>query len=303
MKIVFFGTPEFAAETLESLVQTPDINILAVVSQPDKPVGRKKTLTAPPVKVIAEKFNLPVIQPQNKRELAEKLVNLKADFFVVIAFGMILPPEVLKMAKFGAINVHASLLPKYRGASPIQESLLHGDKETGLAIMKMDDQLDHGPVYLIKKLAIAETDNLETLTKKLSKLSADITPLALQDIKEGILSTPIPQNHAKATFCKKIEKEDGLIDWNRSAEEIKNLIRGYTPWPSAYTFINGKKLKILSAETDSTTTAPEKYEIENNELKIGTGEGRVIPKRVQLEGKNETDIKSFLNGSKNLLPL
>ena len=303
MKIVFFGTPEFAAETLESLVKTPDINILAVVSQPDKPVGRKKTLTAPPVKVTAEKFNLPVIQPQSKRELTEKLENLKADFFVVIAFGMILPPEVLKMPKFGAINVHASLLPKYRGASPIQESLLHGDKETGISIMKMDDQLDHGPVYLLKKMAIEETNNLETLTKKLSKLSADITPIALQDIKQGHLSAPIPQNHDRATFCKKIEKEDGIIDWNRSAEEIKNLIRAYTPWPSAYTFINGKKLKILSAETDSIITKPEKYEIENGELKIGTGEGRLIPKRVQLEGKNETDIKSFLNGYKNLLPL
>ncbi len=303
MKIVFFGTPEFAAETLESLVQTPEINILAVVSQPDKPVGRKKTLTAPPVKVTAERFNLPVIQPKNKRELAEKVKNLKADFFVVIAFGMIFPPEVLKIPKFGAINVHASLLPKYRGASPIQESLLHGDKETGISIMQMDDQLDHGPVYLLKKMPIEETDNLETLTKKLSKLSADITPLALQDIKQGFLSAPIPQNHEKATFCTKIEKEDGLIDWNCSAEEIKNLIRAYNPWPSAYTLIDGKKLKILSAETDSITTKPEKYEIENGHLKIGTSKGRIIPKTVQLEGKNQTDIKSFLNGSKNLLPL
>lgn len=302
MKILFFGTPEFAAETLEVLAQTPNIEILAVVTQPDKEVGRKKTLTAPPVKIAAKKYNLQVIQPHNKKELKDLLSKFKADFFLVIAFGMILPEEILKLPKYGAINVHASLLPKYRGASPIQEALLHGDKETGISIIKMDNKLDHGPVYLLKKIPIEENENLESLTKKLAMASREITPLALQDIQEGILR-PIEQNHQKATCCQKIKKEDGKIDWKKSAPEIKNLIQAYTPWPSAYTFVGGKKLKILSAETDLQNSKPGKFEIENNELKIGTGKGRLIPKKVQIEGKNEMDIKSFLNGYKNLLPI
>lgn len=297
MKIIFFGTPEFAAPGLEILAKIPNIEISAVVTQSDKPVGRKKRLTPPPVKIAAEKLGLKVIQPKNKKQLTDLLKNTEADFFIVIAYGMILPKEALKMPKIAAINVHASLLPKYRGASPIQETLLNGDNETGISIMKMDEKLDEGPVYLIKRIKIEKTDNLQTLTTKLANLSAQILPLALEDIIDNDL-TPLPQNHKETTYCKKIKKQDGKINWNKSAEEINNMIRAYTPWPSAYTEFKGKKLKILESNFEKTTSKekPGTFFLEEKTLKIAAKSGNLLPKKLQLEGKNEMEAKAFING-------
>lgn len=299
IKIVFFGTPEFAVKSLESLYRSQNIEVLAVFTQPDKPVGRKQTLTPPPVKEKALELGLKVHQPKDKKALVDMLRPFKADFFVVIAFGMVFPKEALDIAKYGAINVHASLLPKYRGASPIQESLLHGDAETGLTIMKMGEELDNGDIFLIRRFTIDKSDNSAMLSQKLANLSAQILPLVLSDIKNGILK-PVHQNHEKATFCHKINKEDGKIDWNKPAVEILNMLRAYTPWPGVYTHVKGKKLSILEADIESGNIKPNEFVIEKNSLKIGAGSGIVLPTKVKLEGKNETTIKDFLNGNQNL---
>jgi methionyl-tRNA formyltransferase len=302
MKIIYFGTPEFAVKPLENLYKGDNIEILAVVTQPDKPQGRKQIMTASPVKDCAIKLGLKVIQPNNKKELAEELKKMeKVDFFVVIAYGMILSKEVLDMPKLGPINVHASLLPKYRGASPIQEALLHGDKETGVSIMAMDEAMDHGDVYLIKRMAIDEQDSLETLTYKLSIMSAQILPQVLEDIKNGDLS-PIPQHHQKATFCHKIEKEDGKIDFNKSAVEIKNMLRAFTPWPGIFTDFNGKKLKIIESNVSDEQIEAGKFKVDGKILKIGTKKGSLIPSKLQIEGKSVMDVASFLNGYRSHMP-
>jgi methionyl-tRNA formyltransferase len=296
MKIIFFGTPEIAVPSLESLKNYPGIEIEAVVTTKDKAVGRKKIITKSPVKIAAEKLDLKIIQPKNKKELFNSLKDTKADFFVVIAFGMILPKEIINLPKHGAINVHASLLPKYRGASPIQEALLNGDTETGVSIIKIDEDLDHGPLYLVKRIKI-ENDNLPSLTNKMAEESSKILPIILNDIIDGTLS-PIPQNDKNATYCRKIKKEDGEINWDKSAEEIKNMINAYTPWPSAYTVFKGKKIKIIETEISEEQLPPGKFILDNNILKIGTKKGTLIPQKVQLEGKKVVDIKNFINGYK-----
>jgi len=297
MKIVFFGTPDFAVPTLESLAK--EMEVICVVTQPDKKVGRKQIITPPPVKISAKKLGIKVIQPNNKKELKENLKDIKADFFVVLAYGMILEKEVLQMPKYGCINIHASLLPKYRGASPIQESLLNGDKYTGISIMKMGEKLDQGPVYLLRRIEIEDIDDLETLSKKLETLSAKLTPLVLGDIAEGSLS-PLPQEESKATYCKKIEKKDGEINWDSDAEKIHNMIRAYNPWPSAHTKFKGKEIKILEAQLEKTETTTEtgKFFVESGTLKISAKNGNIIPKKLQLEGKNPMSDKEFLNGYK-----
>lgn len=296
MKIIYFGTPEFSVIPLLNLNSDSETEILAVVTQPDKPQGRKQIMTASPVKNCAIELGLKVIQAKNKKELAEELGKIeKADFFVVIAYGMILSKTVLEMPKHGAINVHASLLPKYRGASPIQESLLHGDAETGVSIMAMDETMDHGDVYLIKRVKIDDSDSLETLTAKLSLISAEILPHTLKDIESGVL-TPLHQNHAKATYCHKIEKEDGKIDFNKSAAEIKNMLRAFTPWPGIFTEFNGKKLKIVEATVSNDKIEPGKFKAEGKILKIGTANGSLVPSKLQIEGKNVMDAAAFVNG-------
>jgi len=301
MKIVFLGTPEFAVPSLKMLALTKNIGISTVVTQPDKAVGRKQTLTAPPIKATALELGLPVIQPKNKQSLIESLKDLKADFFVVIAFGMLLPKEILKMPKYGCINVHASLLPKYRGASPIQESLLNGDKETGISIIKIDEELDHGDVFFIKRIPIEKEDNLISLSNRLAETSSIVLPLVLHDIIKQNLS-PLAQLHRNATFCRKIRKEDGKIDWeNKTAEEINNMLKAYTPWPLIYTDFNGKKIQILETTISNDKIAPGKFILDNNILKIGTKKGSLIPKTVQLEGKKPMDIKSFINGYRQFL--
>lgn len=297
MKIVFFGTPEFAVQTLEALAK--EMDVICVVTQPDKKVGRKQILTPPPVKASAEKLGIKVIQPRTKKELREGLKDIKADFFVVLAFGMILEKEILEMPKYGCINIHASLLPKYRGASPIQEALLNGDKSTGVSIMKMAEKLDQGPVYLLQRIEIEDLDDLETLSRKLQALSAKMTPLVLTDIAEGTLY-PLAQIESKATYCKKIEKKDGEINWNSDAEKIHNMIRAYSVWPCAYTKFNGKEIKILEAklEKKETKNMPGKFFIEDGILKISAKNGNILPKKLQLEGKNPMSDKEFLNGYK-----
>jgi methionyl-tRNA formyltransferase len=297
MKIVFFGTPEFAVPTLETLAK--EMDVLCVVTQPDKKVGRKQILTPPPIKISAEKLGIKVIQPKNKKELRENLKGIKADFFVVLAFGMILEKDILEIPKYGCINIHASLLPRYRGASPIQEALLNGDKDTGISIMKMEEKLDQGPVYLLQRIEIEDLDDFETLSRKLQTLSAKMITLVLIDIAEGTLY-PLKQIESKATYCKKIEKKDGEINWGFDVKKIHNMIRAYSVWPSAYTKFNGKEIKILEAKMENKESKIKAGEffIEDGILKISAKGGNIIPKKLQLEGKNQMSDKEFLNGYK-----
>lgn len=300
IKIVYFGTPSFAVLPLKKLALHPEFEVISVITQPDKPVGRKKIMTPPPIKEAAEKLGIKIYQPKNKKKL-EKIVKTlpEVDFFIVIAYGMIFQKELLDIPKIAAINVHASLLPKYRGASPIQEALLNGNKETGISIIKMNKELDAGKIYLIRRIQIKDEENAESLSKRISELSANILPHVLKDIKDGIL-TPVPQA-ANPTFCRKIQKNDGKINWKtQTAEEIKNMIRAYTPWPSVFCEFKNKKLKILETEIEKNDKIkPGKFIFEGKILKIGTKKYTLLPKKLQLEGKNKIDVKAFVNGYKS----
>jgi methionyl-tRNA formyltransferase len=303
MKIHFFGTPEFAVPILKTLATSEDIEIDKVVTQPDKP-GNRKVITPPPVKIAAEELDLEVLQPEKiDKGFIDQIKEDTPDAIVVVAYGEIIPEELLDLPEYGCINVHPSLLPKYRGASPIQEALLNGDEETGITIMKMDEELDHGPILLIKRVAIDPSDDFTKLSKKLSESSAILLLLALNDIEQGIL-TPIPQEESKATFCRKIEKKEGEINWNRTAEEISNQIRALTPWPSTYTDLKGKTLKILEAEIldEASPLKPGEIEIINKEtFAFKTKDKLLSPTKVQLEGKPATSSQDFINGNRKLL--
>jgi len=302
MKIIFFGTPKFAAYILEALHNEEDITVDMVVTQPDRPVGRKKLLTPPIVKTLAEELEIDYFQPENSEELYQKLSTKNVDFFIVVAYGKILSSEVLQLPKLDSVNVHASLLPKYRGASPIQSSLLNGDKETGISIMSMDSEMDQGPVYLTKRVNIEDNDNLDTLSEKLSILASQLLPHTLRDIMHSAL-TPIPQNESEASYCRKIEKKDGSIDWKSKPEDILNLIRAFYGWPTAYTTFNNKKLHIHEAELDtkSSKLQPGTFFLEDNTLKVSTDAQNILPKKLQISGKNIMSSRYFINGYRSLL--
>ncbi len=301
MKIIFFGTPEIAVASLLKLANDPDITVEAVVTQPDKKTGRKQIISQSAIKKVAIQLGIKVLQPNNKAQLKEVLKDYNdIDFFVVIAFGMIIKKEVLDIPKYASINVHASLLPYYRGASPIQESIKNGDEFTGITIMKMDEKLDHGNIYILEKIKIEANDTSETLSTKLSIVSAFILPETLKDIKSGMISS-IPQNHEKATFCSKIEKTDGKINWNEDANTIYNKLRAYTPWPGIYTEIDRKKIKILSAEISSEQVNQGKFLVKEKQLYIGAANKSLKLNTIQVEGKKPMDYKTFINGYQDLI--
>lgn len=306
MKIYFFGTPAFAVPSLEMLAKSSGFKVQAVVTQPDK-LGNRNALTQPPIKIVAETLGLKVFQPEKiDKDLIDQIKKDKPDAIVVVAYGALIPNELLNLTKYGCINVHPSLLPKYRGASPIQEALLNGDKETGISIMKIDEKLDHGPVYLIKRVSIEDSDNFETLSKNLAVISAVLLTMVLTDIENGTLS-PIKQSESNITFCRKITKEDGEIDWNMSAKQILNKIRALNPWPSTYTRIKGKTLKIFEAKINKSSedsirkSKPGDLEILDKEtFGFKAKDAIIAPTIVQLEGKPKTTAKEFLNGYKSL---
>lgn len=301
MKIIFFGTPQFSAEILEEIVKDPIFEVIAVVTQEDKPVGRGNQMTQPPVKKTAERANIKVIQPKNIKELVEKLKEFESvDFFIVVAFGMILSQEILELPKICPLNIHASILPKYRGASPISEAILNGDKKTGISFMIMDEELDHGPVYKIVETNIKNTDTTETLTNKLRILATKHLPKTFEEIATNKIKAT-PQNHTQATICKKIKKRDGKIDFTKNAEDIENMIRAYTPWPSVFFKMNDKKIKLIQAETSDENIKAGTFIIEGKTLKIGTNKGTLIPKILKPEGKRELKVEEFINGYKTFI--
>lgn len=268
-RIIFIGTPEFGAIILEKLVLANYKPVL-VITNPDEPVGRKQVLTPPPVKLIAQKYGIPVIQ---KLEIKEN-----PDLIIVAAYGKIIPKEILNTAKYGAINVHPSLLPKYRGASPIQTAILNGDKKTGVTIMLMDEKMDHGPILMNKEFGIMNNDSYKTLSEKLANMGAVLLIETIPRYLDREI-TPKEQEHSKATFTKIIKKDDGLIDWSKKPEDIERQIRAFNPWPGSFTFVekNGKKLRVKILEA----------EVLDNKLVI---------KKVQPEGKKEMPYEEYLLG-------
>ena len=301
MRIVFAGTPEFAVESL-AILHKSNHEIVAVYCQPDRPKGRGKVLSACPVKLYAEENNLLVIQPEDFSELQnqERFALLKSDVMVVAAYGQILPKNTLQTPRLGCLNIHASLLPRWRGAAPIERAILAGDKETGISIMQMNEGLDTGNVLLEKKYLISEFETSQTLTDNLSSLGADTIIEALSNLSD---LKARPQNNNDASYAKKILKNEAQIDWNQSAETISRIIRAFNPRPIAQTNAKAKQfennvLRITEAEViqDKTIQAPGTIiGYGKGFCYVATGNGVLSLKKVQLAGKKEVSIKDFNN--------
>ncbi len=298
MRIIFFGTPLFAVPSLKALLDSGH-EVLAVVTRPDKQSGRGRHITACPVKQEAQKTGLMILQPQKVKDtaFAGELRQLTPDVIVVVAYGQILPPEVLHMPRYGCINVHASLLPKYRGAAPISRALINGDAATGITTMLMDEGMDTGPVLLQKEMKIKNEDTAESLSDKLSRLGAEILIKTLTGLEQEAIK-PVPQS-SDASYAPMLKKTDGLILWSKPARELCNFIRGMNPWPGAYSFLNGKRVKILKAAAlDGAGASGLVIKFSQNELTVGAGEGLVSILEVQPEGKPAMSISAFLQGRK-----
>lgn len=301
MKIVFMGTPDFSVNALENIVKAGH-DVVGVITQPDKPKGRGGKMQYTPVKEKALKLGLDVYQPQRVKEteFIEKLKEMNPDAIVVIAFGQILPKAILDMPKYGCINVHASLLPKYRGAAPIQWSVIDGEKETGVTTMYMNEGLDTGDI--IDKVVVP-IDKKETGGSLFDKLAIEGGKLILKTLIELENGTAVrtPQDDSKSNYAGMINKQLGKIDFNKSANEIERLIRGLNPWPSAYTKMDGKTLKIWDADVDDSEndSAPGTItEVGKDFIRVATGKGSLKILELQLEGKKRMKTRDFLNGAK-----
>jgi methionyl-tRNA formyltransferase len=297
MKLVYMGTPHFAVPPLEA-IHAAGHDIAAVVTRTDKPAGRGKVLTAPPVKVAAEALRLPVLQPKRVRDpsFVDYLRSLAPEVIVVAAYGQILSGEILTLPRHGCVNIHASLLPAYRGAAPINWAVMQGESETGVTIMQMDEGLDTGAILMQERIAIEGKDTAGTLTGKLSKLGARMIVDALTRIAASSLQQE-PQDDSKATQAPLLTKTDGMIDWTRSAEEIHNRVRGLSPWPGAYAFLDGRLVKILETATLDGTSAPGDITMpEKGSLAVGTGKGLLRVVTLQPEGKKGMTATEFLRG-------
>ena len=301
MKIVFAGTPGFALPSLEALIDSPH-EILAIYTRPDKPSGRGQKLTPSPVKEKASEKNMPLYQPVSLKDSAaqDEMRNLNPDVLINVAYGMLLPEEILNIPKFGCVNIHPSMLPKFRGAAPIQRAIESCNNETGVTIMKMDMGLDTGDIYKQKTLTIEKNDTSETLGKKASKLGAKLLLEVLTEIENGT-AKPTPQNDAESTYAHKLSKEEGKIDWQKSAKEIDCMIRAFIPWPVAYTEINGKYIRIWEAKAEETTSDKPPGTIiqtDKNGIKIATGIGALSLLKIQLPGGKVLSAKDVINANK-----
>lgn len=299
MKVVFMGTPEYAVGALEALWKAGH-DIRAVVTQPDKPKGRGKEPQMSPVKQFAAAHDIPVFQPVRikKPEAVEQLKTYEADVFVVAAFGQILSQEILDMPRFGCVNIHASLLPKYRGAAPIQWAIINGEEKTGVTIMQMDAGVDTGDMLFKSEVAIAPEDTYASLQDKLAKAGADLIVPALAAIEKGEVK-PEPQKSSESSYVGMIDKAMGEIDFARPAAETARLIRGLNPWPSAYTSYKGKKMKIWEASPCEEQAEGEPgtvKKLDKEAIYINTGNGVLKVTQLQLEGKKRMPVKDFLLG-------
>lgn len=298
-RIVFMGTPDFAVPTLEALHDSGH-EVVLVITQPDRPKGRGRKLTASPVKKTAERLQYPVFQPEfikNKASL-EKIEAARADFLVVIAFGHVLPPAVLEMPKFGAINTHASLLPKYRGPAPIQWAVINGESETGVTTMMMDRGLDTGDILMVAREPIGPEDTAGHLHDRLAVIGADLLIATLKAHSEGTLA-PMRQDSDQASYAPLLKKRDGRINWRNPAPAIENFIRGVTPWPGAFTFHGGKRIKIFKANPlDTLSDQPPGTVLESfpDDLWIATGNGILSIRELQGASGKRLSVADFLRG-------
>lgn len=301
LRLVFMGTPEFAVPSLQVLIDEVD-EVVGVFTQPDQPSGRGMSLHAPPVKRLAEAHHIPVFQPQKLRapEVLTCLQEWRPDLIVVVAYGRMLPHAILEFPPQGCINVHASLLPKYRGAAPIQWAIAQGENETGVTIMRISERMDAGDILLQRAIPIEKNDTGGSLHDKLAQLGAEALREALALLKRGQLPAR-RQNEDEVTYAPMIKKEDGRIDWTQEASVIERRIRAFTPWPSAYSTFQGKLLKIFTAQVEPHTpdipASPGTVtEASSVHLVVATGSGQLALQEVQLEGKKRMSIEEFLRG-------
>ncbi|MDX1615801.1 MAG: methionyl-tRNA formyltransferase [Candidatus Promineifilaceae bacterium] len=297
-RVVFMGTPDFAVPSLQALLGTQEV--VGVVTQPDRPAGRGRQLQPPPVKDLALEASVPVYQPKSLRppEAAGLLHEWRPDVIVVAAFGQILRPHVLNLPPHGCVNVHASLLPRWRGAAPIQHAILAGDSETGISLMLMDEGLDTGPVYVQRAILIRERETAASLHDRLARLGAELLAESLDAILLGQLEA-IAQDETLATYAPLIKKEDGAIDWQQPAAAIDRLIRAMTPWPGAFSSWQGRRLELVAARPAPervNEAAPGQVLAHDAGAAVATGQGLLIPTVVQLAGKRAMAIEAFLHG-------
>ncbi len=302
--LVFFGTHDFAKTILQSLIDAGWI-IDLVVTQPDRPVGRKQEMQKPATKVLAEQYAIPVFQPEKLKDFCQALSSLATgqkikrsddcQFAVCAQYGAIIPQSVLDLFPLGIINVHTSLLPKYRGASPIQSALRNGETQTGVTIMKMDKGMDTGAILSQSTIEIFPDEIYPELDVRMAKLGATLLNTTLPLYLNGSL-IPEEQDHTQATGCKMISREDGKIDWNKTTQEIYNMYRAYTPWPGIWTMWGDKRLKLLAIKPTERKNSPGKAVVEGSQLFIGTGDSSVEIEQIQLEGKSVMSAEEFVRG-------
>lgn len=301
MKIVFMGTPDFAAGALDALVKAGH-EVAAVVTQPDKPKGRGKDMQSPPVKEYAVQHGIPVLQPVKIRDsgAVQALAAYGADIFVVAAFGQILTQEILDMPRFGSVNIHASLLPKYRGAAPIQRAILDGETVTGVTIQQMNAGIDTGEILSKVCVDISPVDTGDSLFEKLMYAGAELIVKTLPRIEAGEI-VPEVQDEAKATYAKRLSKELGEIDWRKTAIETERQVRAFTSWPGAYTTLLGKTLKVWGvriADGEADGEAGSVSRVTKEALIVNCGQGRLALTEVQFPGKKRMPVRDFLPGVK-----
>ena len=302
MKVIFMGTPDFSVPVLQGLIDSKEHEVTAVVTQPDKPRGRSGKLVFTPVKQLAVEYGIPVYTPKRVKdpEFVKELSRIPCDVIVVIAFGQILSEEILDLPEYGCINVHASLLPRWRGAAPMQWAIIAGDETTGITTMQMDVGLDTGDMLLTKEVSISPNETGESLHDKMAVLGSELLLETLRQAEEGTLH-PIPQNDEDSTYAKMLTTETGKIDWNLDAAQIERYVRGLNSWPSAYSGYKGKTLKIWCAEVLPEVTEERPgtvVSVEKDSFTVQTGNGCLRILELQLEGKKRMDAGSFLRGVK-----
>lgn len=300
ISVVFAGTAAFGVPILEALLSDSRFSVTCVITAPDKPAGRNLEMTSSPIKNFATLNKLFIQQPKNNAELKQKIAQISPDILLVVAYGLIIKDDVLSIPKIGAINIHGSLLPKYRGSSPIQEAILRGDKKTGITWIVMNEKVDRGDVVGQQEIEIDENDTYQTLSQKLADLAACFTPNVLMDYASNKKAQK--QDEKLASYCRKIKKDDGFIDIHgETAEEIVRKIRAYTPWPECYIFWNNSRLKIIEAQTSEQKISSGMVVAENGEkLLVGTKEKAISLLSVQPESKRKMLVREFLAGQKNI---
>lgn len=294
-QIVFFGTHQFAATILEGMLKRHIADVMLVLTQPDRPVGRSQSPQPSPVKLLAQKYDIPVEQPASLKNYY--LSPIVYPLAIVAQYGLLIPKHILNAFPHGVLNVHTSLLPKYRGASPIQTAIMNGDNETGVTIMKMDEGLDTGPILLQKKLTLGHSETYPEVDAKLAYLGIEALMEALPAYLSGALQ-PTPQNDANASTCRELKRDDGRVDWTLSAETVYNRYRGLTPWPGIWTEWQGERLKLLAVSPSDMALSAGTTRVDNHRFFFGCGKGSIEVLTLQLEGGKPMDAAAFIRGHK-----